>query len=138
MDAVVWVILGGVLLALIAIVAVVNIRRQRTRQLQDRFGPEYERAIEQKGDRQAAEAELAERADRRQALDIRSLGPEARERHARTWQEIQKRFVDEPRSAVADGDRAIMEVMAERGYPVEDFDRRAADVSVDHPTVVEN
>jgi hypothetical protein len=138
MDAVLWVILGVVVLALIAVVAVGVIRRRRSQQLHDRFGPEYERTVERAGDRRAAEADLAARSDRREALDIRSLAPEARERYARVWQEIQRRFVDEPETAVADADRAIVEVMAERGYPIEDFDRRAADVSVDHPGVVEN
>jgi hypothetical protein len=138
MDAILWVILGVALLALIAVVAIASMRRRRTRQLQDRFGPEYDRTIERQGDQRAAESELAARSDRRHALDIRPLGPEGRERHARSWQQIQRRFVDEPQAAVADADQAITEVMAERGYPVEDFDRRAADVSVDHPVVVEN
>jgi hypothetical protein len=137
MDAIVWVILA-VGIVLIAIVGLVVLQRRRSRQLQDRFGPEYERAIDRRGDRREAESELAARADRRDTLDIRPLDPEARERYARSWQEIQKRFVDEPEAAVSDADRTIVDVMAERGYPVEDFDQRAADVSVDHPTVVEN
>jgi hypothetical protein len=137
MDA--WlVVLIIVILAAIAIGAWMAMRTKRTEQLRSRFGPEYGRAVEERGDKSAAEKELKERADRRAELDIRPLEPEARQRYARRWKEVQARFVDDPSAAVTEADELVGEVMAERGYPVEDFDQRAADVSVDHPRVVES
>ena len=137
MDA--WlVVLIIVILAAIAIGAWMAMRTKRTEQLRSRFGPEYGRAVEERGDKSAAEKELKERADRRAELDIRPLEPEARQRYARRWKEVQALFVDDPSAAVTEADELVGEVMAERGYPVEDFDQRAADVSVDHPRVVES
>jgi predicted nucleic acid-binding protein len=114
-------------------------RRRRTEQLRERFGPEYEHAVEERGDRRQAEAELAERRERRARLDIRPLDPGARERYGERWQAAQRRFVDKPIEAVGEADALVAAVMSERGYPVSDeFDQRAADISVDHPVVVEH
>lgn len=112
--------------------------RNRTSRLRGRFGPEYDRVSAGSDSRRAAEAELVERADRRDELDIRPLPEASRDRYVDSWQKVQGRFVDDPRGAVSEADSLIRSVMDERGYPVdEDFERRAADISVDHPDVVE-
>jgi hypothetical protein len=113
-------------------------QRRRTEQLRGQFGPEYDRAVAERGDRGGAEADLVERQRRRQQLDIRPLDPDARARYADAWRAAQTQFVDRPGDAVQRANRLVIEVMRERGYPVDDFERRAADVSVDHPTVVDN
>jgi len=113
-------------------------RRRRSRRLRRQFGPEYERAVATAGSRQAAEAELEDRRLRREQLEIVGLDPGARDRHLRQWRLVQARFVDSPTEATRAADRLISEVMRERGYPVEDFEQRAADVSVDHPQVVDD
>jgi hypothetical protein len=134
----VWVLVAIVAIALVAVV-VVLVRQQRSRQLREGFGPEYDRTIAETGDRRTAERELAERRERRSELEIRELDADARDRYAERWRNTQRTFVDQPAAAVADADRLVAEVMHERGYPVEeDFERRAADISVDHPVVVEN
>lgn len=133
-----WLIIAVLAIALV-VAGVVIARQRRSQRLQEGFGPEYGRALTEKGDRRAAEAELLERRDRRARLDIRELDPRSRERYAERWRDVQRTFVDDPRVAVGEADRLVSEVMRDRGYPVEeDFERRAADVSVDHPTVVEN
>jgi hypothetical protein len=112
--------------------------RRRTMRLQERFGPEYDRTIGSAESKRDAEAELRGREERRQQLEIRPLTQTARDRYTSRWEVVQAQFVDEPRAAVASADELIQSVMAERGYPMADFDQRAADISVDHPTVVEN
>jgi hypothetical protein len=134
----VWVIVAVLVIALV-IAGVVIARQRRSQQLQEGFGPEYGRTLAEKGDRRAAESELQDRRERRQQLEIRELEPEVRERYAERWRAAQRTFVDQPSVAVAEADRLVSEVMHDRGYPVDDdFERRAADVSVDHPVVVEN
>ena len=134
----IWVLVAILAIALVAVV-VMLMRQRRSQQLREGFGPEYERTIAETGDRRAAENELAERRERRDKLEIRELDPDARDRYAERWRAAQRHFVDQPAAAVAEADRLVAEVMRERGYPVEDdFERRAADVSVDHPVVVEN
>ena len=113
-------------------------RRKRTARLQERFGPEYERTVLEAGEQKTAEKELAARERKRDKLNIVALTPEALAKYANRWQMVQTAFVDNPSSAVGDADRLVTEVMRERGYPVDDFDQQAADISVDHPTVVEN
>jgi hypothetical protein len=112
--------------------------RRRTAHLQERFGPEYNRVASSAERKRDAEAELAQREERRETFDIQPLADVSRERYVEQWKTIQAQFVDEPGSAVARADSLLQEVMAERGYPVEKFDQRAADLSVDHPKVVEN
>ena len=133
------VIVAIVLIALI-VAAVLVTRQRRSQQLQEGFGPEYDRTVEERGgDRREAEAELRERRGRREQFDIRELDPAARDRYAERWRGAQRRFVDEPAPAVGEADGLVMEVMRDRGYPVaEEFDQRAADVSVDHPEVVDH
>ena len=127
--AVVFLVLGGLL------VMAVN-RFQRTRRLQERFGPEYERTVQHIGDKRQAEADLESRLDHVQNLDIRSLSAEEVNRFALEWKAIQAEFVDSPLASVQKANRLIREVMATRGYPVEDFEQRAADISVDYPDLV--
>ena len=127
-----------VVVAIVGAVAAIAARRRRTKELKERFGPEYDRALEQHGDRKQAEAKLREREERREGLEIRQLEPEHRERFAEQWRDVQGRFVDAPQEAVRESDRLVREVMRQRGYPVDDFEQRADDVSVDHPHVVEN
>jgi hypothetical protein len=135
---VVYVLLAILVIALI-VAGIVIARQRRSQQLQEGFGPEYRRTVEERGDRREAEAELQERRERREELDIRPLEPAARDRYAERWQSAQRHFVDEPAPAVGEADSLVMEVMRDRGYPVaDDFEQRAADVSVDHPRVVEH
>jgi hypothetical protein len=110
---------------------------RRTRALRDRFGPEYDRTVDGSQSKREAEADLAARAERRDALEITPLPPGARERYVSEWQRVQARFVDDPEGAAREADMLIQSVMQDRGYPMDDFDQRAADVSVDHPQVVE-
>ena len=137
MDTWVWIVIAAaVVIVLLAIVWSAK-RAKRTRSLQDTFGREYDRTVDQAGDRRAAERELRERQKQHDKLDIRPLSPESRDRYVRRWQSTQTRFVDDPRGAVAEADTLVQEVMQERGYPTKDFERRVADVSVDHPDLVE-
>jgi len=137
MDAVVIVIIVVLAVALVAAGLVVA-RRRRSAQLQERFGPEYERAVEERGGEREAEAHLRDVAQRRDRLDIRPLDPAARDGYARRWEVVQTDFVDRPGPAVEEAERLIVEVMSVRGYPVEGFEERADLVAADHPGVVEH
>lgn len=137
METWVWVLVIAAL-AVVAVVAWLLMRSARTRGLQRDFGPEYERTMARAGDRGLAESDLRERRERVSALDVRPLSQADHDRFASEWTKVQAEFVDTPSEAVTDADELIQQVMATRGYPVEDFDRRAADVSVEHPAVVEN
>jgi hypothetical protein len=139
MDTAVVVLLLIVLIVLIVLGAfLVSRRRQRSQQLRERFGPEYERTVDEAGDRRAAEKELAERQERRSKLHIVPLAPDARARYSQAWTAAQAKFVDNPAAATREADSLVTSVMRDRGYPIEDFEQRAADVSVDHPEVVEH
>ena len=129
-----------VALAIVAlgIVAWTFVQRMRTKRLQSRFGPEYERTVRQVGDRCKAEDELEVRKKRVAKLTLRTLSSDEQRRFARDWAAAQARFVDDPKGAVTDADRLVKEVMLARGYPMGDFEQRAADISVDHPRVVSN
>jgi hypothetical protein len=131
----VWAIVA-VVIVVVVVAGALSFRARRTRQLRSRFGPEYGRAVEQFGDHTAAEQELRQRAKRREQLTITPLDPQDQQVFSSRWDATQARFVDEPATAVADADRLIADVMRVRGYPVETFEQRAADVSVDHPHVV--
>src|SRR2546423_14548878 len=138
MAAWVWVLIAVGVVAVLAVVLWQALARRRTGRLQKQFGPEYDRAVGGADDKRLAEAELQARDERRRRLDIRPLSQATRVRYTETWRITQAQFVDDPRSAVATADSLIQSVMADRGYPVEDFEQRASDVSVDHPQVVEN
>ena len=131
-----WILIAiGVVAAALAAFGAVT--RRRTARLRERFGPEYDRTVESRGGRREAEAELGSRVERREKFEIRPLAPEARARYQEAWLEVQARFVDDPAAAVAGADQLVGSVMSDRGYPLDDFERRAADISVDHPQVVE-
>lgn len=113
-------------------------RRQRTKRLQKKFGPEYEHAVKELGDQSEAEDELDARLERVESLDFQELSMDQKQHYAEEWQTTQVKFVDQPLVSIREADQLIKEIMAEKGYPVEDFDRRAADISVDYPELVVN
>lgn len=133
-----------ILLVVIGLIVVAGIaawllmRKRRSEQLRSSFGPEYDRAVKESGGARAAEAELSARQARREELDIRPLQPAARTRYAESWRQVQGTFVDAPALAVKQSKELVLVVMRDRGYPVDSFDQRAADISVDHPQVVDN
>lgn len=134
--ALILIILAAVIV--VAIVASMVAKRRRTATLRDRFGPEYEHRIEERGDKRAAESELRDVSKRRKSLDIHPLSPPASERYAEQWRAVQSRFVDQPDQAVMEADVLVAQLMREMGYPVEDFEDQVDMVAVDHPNVVSN
>jgi hypothetical protein len=138
MDAWVWIVIAVAAVAVVLLAIWWASRTRRTSRLREGFGPEYDRTVEEAGSRRQAESELAGREKRREELDIRPLSPGSRDRFAGRWGTVQERFVDDPSGALDDAHVLLIEVMRERGYPTDDFEQRAADVSVDHPHVVEN
>ena len=143
-DAVMWTLIGIAVVAVVVIVVMLwqaRRHRARTEHLHDRFGPEYDRvggAADSRRDRRSAESELADRAEQRDELEIRPLGAGARERYAARWHETQATFVDAPAPALEQAESLLVQVMTDRGYPVDHFEERAALISVDHPELVEN
>ena len=136
-----WIVIAAAVVIVVAMAVIVARsvnRRKRSERLKNHFGPEYERAVGEAGDQRAGEKELVARERKRQKLDIVALAPEAHAKYAERWRTVQTAFVDNPSRAVGDADRLVTQVMRERGYPVDDFDQRAADISVDHPNVVEH
>lgn len=133
-----WVLIAIGVVVVLAAIAWRALAARRTRNLHERFGSEYDRTADRLGGTRQAEEELAAREERREQLAIRPLPAEARQRYAGQWQAIQAQFVDSPAPAVAAADGLVTSVMAARGYPTDDFEQRAADVSVDHPHVVQN
>ena len=123
------IVIGAVLLAM---------RKRRSQILRERFGPEYDRVVKKEGDVQKAERVLEFRRKHREKLKIRPLTPADRESFAAQWRDAQAQFVDDPKGAVTLADGLVIDVMQARGYPVNDFEQQAADISVDHPVVVEN
>jgi hypothetical protein len=133
-----------VLIAVLIVVAAVLVwlyvrnRRRTTAGLRQKFGSEYDRAVLAHGSERKAESKLEDREKRVEKLKIRDLDPMEHERYSKQWEAVQSRFVDSPKGAVAEADDLVSSVMKTRGYPVADFDQQAADISVDHPRVVEN
>jgi len=134
------IVLAAVVVVILAVLAWFLVRRRRrtTAELRQRFGSEYDRAVREHGSERKAEAKLADREERVEKLNLRDLDPMERERFSKQWESVQSRFVDSPKGAVAEADDLVSSLMKTRGYPVSDFDQRAADISVDHPRVVEN
>jgi hypothetical protein len=133
-----WVILAVVVaIAAVAVVAI-SLRKRNTERLKSRFGTEYQRTVEAAGGARAAEAELRDREARVKRLQIRTLPDADRARFKDAWLKVQAEFVDDPAGAFGRADKLVGEVMSACGYPTADFDQRSADVSVDHPEVVEN
>jgi len=134
-----WLVIAAVVAVLaIGVIAWWYIQRRRRTLLRERFGPEYDRAVRDAGSAEKAESMLAERTRRVKTLKIHPLSPEQADTFAREWHRVQAMFVDDPDGAVAAADRLVTEVMTARGYPIEDFEARAADLSVQHPRVIEN
>jgi ABC-type nickel/cobalt efflux system permease component RcnA len=128
-----------VVVVLVALAAWYITRQQRhQRQLREQFGPEYDHAVESYGERRQAEQALEARAERVAALHIRPLSSEESAKYGEEWRQVQTRFVDDPEHAIGEADRLCGDVMQARGYPMGDFEQRAADISVDHATVVEH
>ncbi|HEV7853049.1 MAG TPA: hypothetical protein VGP27_17095 [Mycobacterium sp.] len=134
----VWVLIAVLVLVVVAVAGWSVARRRRSERLKEHFGPEYDRTVGDLGEQRAAEAELLAREKKRKKLDIVDLTPEVRQEHAVVWARVQTDFVDDPQDAVGRAERLVTRVMRERGYPIDDFDHRAADISVDHPDIVEN
>ena len=137
MDTWVWIAIGLVVAIVILGILISALRTRRSRSLRDRFGREYDRTVDKAGGRREAEQELRKREQRHDELELRPLSADARERYLRQWQVTQGRFVDDPTGAVSEADNLVQQVMRDRGYPVDDFEQRAADISVEHPEVVE-
>ena len=127
-----------VVLALLAVAAWFLYRHRQSERLEQRFGPEYDRVVNEMGSRDKAEAELMAREKRVSRLRIVSLQADDAAHFAHAWRLLQGRFVDDPRGVVAEADKLVRELMGRRGYPMDDFDHLAADISVDHPAVVSN
>jgi hypothetical protein len=132
-----WILIAVAVLVVVAVVWAA-LSRRRTQGLRQTFGPEYDRTLNETDSRRRAESELEARRDRRADLDIRPLTPAARARYEERWRQIQSAFVDDPSGALRGADESVILVMRERGYPMDDFDQRAADLSVDHPDLVQN
>jgi len=132
------IIILAVFVIVIAIGAFLYFRRRRSENLHKQFGPEYKRAVDQYGDQGKAEAALVEREKRVRKLDIRGLTRDEKNQFSDNWKKTQARFVDAPSPAVSEADGLVKELMLARRYPVGEFEQRAADVSVDHPDVVNN
>jgi hypothetical protein len=133
-----WILIVVVVAIVLLGVVGAATRTRRTRTLKERFGPEYDRVAADAPTQREAESELLERSRRRDELDIRPLDPAQQDRYRSRWHGVQAEFVDDPAGAVGEADQLIQTVMRERGYPVDDFETRSADLSVDHPSVVEN
>lgn len=127
-----------VAVVVIAVVLFILTRKRRSQKLREKFGPEYERVVKKEGEVRRAENVLAIRADRREKFQLRPLPSATRADFFGRWRVVQSQFVDDPKASVSNADRLVTEVMTALGYPVADFDQRAADISVDHPVVVQN
>lgn len=134
----IWIVIAAVVVVVIGLAAWAMGRRRRTSRLKQQFGPEYDRTVGELGEQRKGEAELLARQKKRDKLEITALTPQARREHAAAWQGVQAEFVDNPEESVGRAERLVTRVMRERGYPIDDFDQRAADISVDHPDVVDN
>src|SRR5208283_6029405 len=136
------IVIAAVVILIIAVLALLYVRKRRSKStsadVRKKFGPEYDRAVREHGAGRKAEAKLEDREKRVAKLTIRDLDPMEQERFSKQWGSVQSRFVDSPKGAVAEADDLVSSLMKARGYPVSDFEQRAADISVDHPRVVEN
>ncbi|HEY3974044.1 MAG TPA: hypothetical protein VGM18_13640 [Candidatus Sulfotelmatobacter sp.] len=134
----------AIIIGVIAAVAVVGVisyflsKKHRSQRLREKFGPEYDRVLKKEGEVRRAEGVLEIRAKRREKFSLRPLSGETRADFAERWRLVQSKFVDDPRGSVSDADQLVNQLMETRGYPMADFEQRAADISVDHPVVVEN
>ena len=125
-------------IVLLAVGAYMLMRQRESSRLRERFGPEYDRTVEEAGGRRDAERELSERTQRVEKLRLREIEPDQRSAFAEAWRSTQTRFVDDPAKAIDEADSLVQRVMDSRGYPISNFEQQAADISVDHPEVVTN
>jgi hypothetical protein len=138
-DTQTWIILAAVVaLGLVAIGAWLYTRRKQSHRLQEHFGPEYDRTVDEYGSRTKGESELKAREKRVERLEILPLASSEAARFTEAWRALQNRFVDNPKGVVVQAEQLVRELMEKRGYPMGDFERRAGDISVDHPDVVAN
>lgn len=138
-----WVLILIIAIAAVVAVAIIFIamntmQKRQSEGLQNDFGPEYDRALESTGDRKQAESELRDRKERVKKYALRPLSSEDRKRFTDEWSVAQSRFVDDPSGAIGDADQLVQDAMNKRGFPVRDFEQNAADISVEHPYVVEH
>jgi len=139
MDTTTLIILFSVLLiGVVGIIAVIFLKGRKTERLRTRFGPEYARAVQESGGRRQGEAGLQDREKRVEGFAIRPLVPSDRELYIASWRKVQAEFVDDPKTSVTQADKLLGDVMSTRGYLVGEFDQRSADISVNHPLVVEH
>ena len=139
LDTQTWIILAAVVvLGLVALGAWLFYQKKQSHKLQERFGPEYGRTVNELGSRTKGESDLKAREKRVERLDILPLAPSEAARFTEAWQALQSRFVDNPKGVVVQAEQLVRELMEKRGYPMGDFERRAGDISVDHPDVVAN
>jgi len=138
LDTQTLILLAAVAVAFMALVAWFIYQRVQSQKLQQRFGPEYGRTVDRLGSQTKAEAELRARERRVEKFNIVPLAPAEAARFRQAWNVLQSHFVDDPKGAVVQADALVRELMLKRGFPMGDFERRAADISVDHPVVVEN
>ena len=138
-DSQTWIIIAAiVVLGAVVVGAWFFYQKKQSNKLQERFGPEYDRTVNELGSRTKGETELKAREKRVERLDILPVaGPEAA-RFTEAWRALQSRFVDNPKGVVVEAEQLVRELMEKRGYPMGDFERRAGDISVDHPDVVAN
>lgn len=139
LDTQTWIIIAAVVvLTLVAVGAWLFYQKKQSQKLQERFGPEYGRTINELGSRTKGESELKAREKRVERLEILPLAPSEAARFSEAWQALQSRFVDNPKGVVVQAEQLVRELMQKRGYPMGDFESRAGDISVDHPDVVAN
>ena len=127
----------AVAVILVAVVGWLVYSKQQSKRLRQRFGPEYDAAVKRMG-RAQAEAQLKKREKRVASFEIVDLPPAEVTRFSQAWTRLQGSFVDDPKGVLIEADRLVRELLIKRGYPVADFELRAADISVDHPVVVKN
>ena len=134
----IWVAVGAVVVLLIIGLIARGARRSRSEALREKFGPEYEHALREKGNRSRAEQELIARAEQAKSFTIRPLSAEEHARFRSDWDRIETRFLERPTTTVVEADELVEEIMRVRGYPIGDFEKHAADLSVNHPRIVEH
>ena len=135
-DTQTWIMIASGVVLLIALAALIIYKKKQSHRLHERFGKEYDRSVDDLGSKSKAESELKARERRVEHLNILPLEPAEAARFSQAWKDLQGRFVDNPKNAVAQADQLVRELMLKRGYPMGDFESRAADISVDHPEVV--
>ena len=138
LDTQSWIILAAVVVLGLVAIGAWFYRRKQSHNLQERFGPEYGRTVSELGGRTKGESELKAREKRVERLDILPLAPPEAARFTEAWRALQSRFIDNPKGVVVEAEQLVRELMEKRGYPMGDFERRAGDISVDHPDVVAN